>query len=89
MTGSFAGSNLHNRVAPVSVFAFLFCCISAFLLPCVLLPAKWTTVTFLGFFLHADVIDGFAFDEESGSLNLAKSSEGEVSFVPKPELEVS
>ena len=41
------------------------------------------------FILHADVIAGFAFDEESGDLNLMKGPDGKAFFVPRPELEVN
>ena len=39
--------------------------------------------------LHADVIAGFAFDEDSGNVHLEKASNGQMAFVSRPELEVS
>ena len=47
------------------------------------------TTPFYGYIPHADVIAGFAFDEESGNLSLGMSAEGKMSFIPRPELEVS
>ena len=39
--------------------------------------------------LHADIIASFAFDEESGNLNLTAGPDGQVSFVPRPILQAS
>ena len=43
----------------------------------------------LSYILCADVIAKFAFEEEMGNLVLEHSSDGKVSLIPRPEIEVT